>query len=120
MTFKSALEIDCGLRYMYDSLCIMSSCGRKMLLDSDLMTTKSDIDAYYLRLNDIYSKNCSQIAHKLMLLKDIHNTLSRLSDGTTLDDIELFEVKHLAILSSQIRTLLVELNITAIELPQLD
>ena len=120
MTFKSALEIDCGLRYMYDSLCIMSSCGRKMLLDSNMMTTKSDIDAYYTRLNDIYSKNCSQIAHKLMCLKDIHNTLNRLGDGTTLDDIELFEVKHLAILSSQIRALLGELNITAIELPQLD
>lgn len=119
MTFKSALEIDCGLRYMYDSLCIMSSCGRKMLLESDMMTTKSDIDAYYHRLNDIYSKNCSQIAHKLMTLKDIHNTLSRLGDGTTLDDIELFEVKHLAILSSQIRALLIELNINAVELPEL-
>lgn len=120
MTFKSALEIDCGLRYMYDSLCIMSSCGRKMLLSSDMMTTKSDIEAYYGRLNDIYKHDCSKIAHKLMYLKDIHNTLSRLSDGSTLDDIELFEVKHLAILSSQIRNMLTEQNIAAITLPQLD
>lgn len=120
MTFKSALEIDCGLRYMYDSLCIMSSCGRKMLLSSDMMTTKSDIEAYYGRLNDIYKHDCSKIAHKLMYLKDIHNTLSRLSDGSTLDDIELFEVKHLAILSSQIHNMLTEQNIEAITLPQLD
>ena len=120
MTFKSALEIDCGLRYMYDSLCIMSSCGRKMLLSSDMMSTKSDIEAYYGRLNDIYKHDCSKIAHKLMYLKDIHNTLSRLSDGSTLDDIELFEVKHLAILSSQIRNMLTEQNIAAITLPQLD
>ncbi|MBR5002670.1 MAG: DNA mismatch repair protein MutS [Bacteroidaceae bacterium] len=120
MTFKSALEIDCGLRYMYDSLCIMSSCGRKMLLSSDMMTTKSDIEAYYGRLNDIYKHDCLKIAHKLMYLKDIHNTLSRLSDGSTLDDIELFEVKHLAILSSQIRNMLTEQNIEAITLPQLD
>ena len=120
MTFKSALEIDCGLRYMYNSLCIMSSCGRKMLLSSDMMTTKSDIEAYYGRLNDIYKHDCSKIAHKLMYLKDIHNTLSRLSDGSTLDDIELFEVKHLAILSSQIRNMLTEQNIAAITLPQLD
>lgn len=120
MTFKSALEIDCGLRYMYDSLCIMSSCGRKMLLSSDMMSTKSDIEAYYGRLNDIYKHDCSKIAHKLMYLKDIHNTLSRLSDGSTLDDIELFEVKHLAILSSQIRDMLTEQNITAITLSQLD
>ena len=120
MTFKSALEIDCGLRYMYDSLCIMSSCGRKMLLSSDMMTTMSDIEAYYGRLNDIYKHDCSKIAHKLMYLKDIHNTLSRLSDGSTLDDIELFEVKHLAILSSQIRNMLTEQNIAAITLPQID
>ena len=46
MTFKSALEIDCGLRYMYDSLCIMSSCGRKMLLSSDMMTTTADSMTY--------------------------------------------------------------------------
>lgn len=120
MTFKSALEIDCGLRFMYDSLCIMSSCGRKMLLASDMMTTKSEIDAYYDRLNDIYSKECSKIAHKLMSLKDIHNTLSRLNDGTTLDDIELFEIKHLALLSLQTRQLLIELGINAVELPQLN
>ena len=105
MTFKSALEIDCGLRYMYDSLCIMSSCGRKMLLAREMMTTESEVDAYYSRLKNILDKNCSQIAHKLMYLKDIHNTLSRLADGTTLDDIELFEIKHLAILSAHLTQL---------------
>lgn len=119
MTFKSALEIDCGLRYMYDSLCIMSSCGRKMLLAREMMTTESEVDAYYSRLKNILDKNCSQIAHKLMYLKDIHNTLSRLAHGTTLDDIELFEIKHLAILSAQIGNMLTEQDITAVTLPQL-
>ena len=120
MTFKFALDIDCGLRYMYDTLDIMSPCGRKMLLQSEMMTTKRELDFHYRRLNEIYDKDCSKIAHKLMCIKDIHNTLSRLSDGSTLDDIELFEVKHLAILSSQIRNMLTEQNIEAITLPQLD
>ncbi len=120
MNFKSALEIDCGLRYMYDSLCIMSSCSRKMLLAREIMTSESEIDAYYSRLKNIFDKNCSKIVHKLMYLKDIHNTLNRLADGATLDDIELFEVKHLAILSSEIRYMLNEQNITAVTLPQLN
>lgn len=120
MTFKSALEIDCGIRYMYDSLCINSSCGRKKLLESKMMTTTSEINSYYCRLNDIHHKDCSKIAHALMSLKDIHNTLSRLNGGTTLDDIELFEIKHLAMLSTQIRNMIIEQHITAIELPALD
>ena len=120
MTFKSALEIDCGLRFMYDSLCIMSSCGRKMLLDSNMMTTRIDIDNYYSRLRNIHHQEYSKITHELMYLKDIHNTLSRLNDGVTLDDIELFEVKHLALLSMRIKKLIDEKGITAIELPVLN
>ena len=89
MTFKSALDIDCGIRYMYDTLEIMSPCGRKMLLAGEMMTSKRELDFYYRRLNEIYDKDCTRIAHKLMCLKDIQNTLGRLQEGTVLDDIEL-------------------------------
>ncbi|MBQ6573734.1 MAG: DNA mismatch repair protein MutS [Bacteroidales bacterium] len=120
MTFKSALEIDCGLRFMYDTLDIISPCGRKMLLEGEMMTTKREIDFHYRRLNEIYDKDCTKIAHKLMCLKDIHTTLSRLENGTVLDDIELFEVKYLAIVSSEVLVLLQEQNIVAVGLPHLE
>lgn len=119
MTFKSALEIDCGLRFMYDTLDIISPCGRKMLLEGEMMTTKREIDFHYRRLNEIYDKDCTKIAHKLMCLKDIHTTLSRLENGAVLDDIELFEVKYLAIVSSEVLALLQEQNIVAVGLPHL-
>ena len=119
MTFKSALEIDCGLRFMYDTLDIISPCGRKMLLEGEMMTTKREIDFHYRRLNEIYDKDCTKIAHKLMCLKDIHTTLNRLDSGTVLDDIELFEVKYLAIVSSEVLELLQEQNIVAVGLPHL-
>lgn len=119
MTFKSALEIDCGLRFMYDTLDIISPCGRKMLLEGEMMTTKREIDFHYRRLNEIYDKDCTKIAHKLMCLKDIHTTLGRLENGTVLDDIELFEVKYLAIVSSEVLALLQEQNIVAVGLPHL-
>ena len=95
MTFKSALDIDCGIRYMFETLDIMSPCGRKMLLESRMMTTKRELDFHYRRLNEIYDKDCTQIANKLMCLKDIQTTISRLESGTVLDDIEFFEIKYL-------------------------
>ena len=119
MTFKSALDIDCGLRYMYDTLDIMSPCGRKMLLQSEMMTTKRELDFHYRRLNEIYDKDCAKIAHKLMCIKDIQTTLDRLASGAVLDDIELFEVKYLAIVSSEVLALLQEQNIVAVGLPHL-
>ena len=120
MTFKSALEIDCGLRYMYDTLEVISPCGRKMLLGSEMMTGKREIDYYYSKLNEIYYRDCTRIANKLMCLKDIQNTLSRLAGGAVLDDIELFEVKYLAIVSGEVFQLLEELNIKAVRLPNLE
>ena len=119
MTFKSALDIDCGLRYMYDTLDIMSPCGRKMLLQSQMMTTKRELDFHYRRLNEIYDKDCTKIAHKLMCIKDIQTTLERLASGVVLDDIELFEVKYLAIVSGEVLQLLHEQKIVAVGLPQL-
>lgn len=119
MTFKSALDIDCGLRYMYDTLDIMSPCGRKMLLSGEMMTSKRELDFHYRRLNEIYDKDCTRIANKLMCIKDIHNTLSRLESGAVLDDIELFEVKYLAIVSGEIKELLEQQNILAVGLPVL-
>lgn len=119
MTFKSALDIDCGLRYMYDTLDIMSPCGRKMLLEGEMMSTKRELDFHYRRLNEIYDKDCTKIAHKLMCIKDIHATLERLSSGAVLDDIELFEVKYLAIVSGEVKQLLDEQRIIAVGLPAL-
>lgn len=120
MTFKSALDIDCGLRYMYETLDLMSPCGRKMLLESVMMQTKRELDFHYRRLNEIYDKDCSKIALKLMCLKDIHNTLGRLEQGAVLDDIEFFEVKYLAIVSGEVLDLLEEQKIIAVGLPHLE
>lgn len=119
MTFKSALDIDCGIRYMFETLDIMSPCGRKMLLESQMMTTKRELDFHYRRLNEIYDKDCTQIANKLMCLKDIQTTVSRLESGIVLDDIEFFEIKYLSIVSGEVKQLLEQQRIIAVGLPEL-
>ena len=83
------------------------------------MTSKRELDFYYRRLNEIYDKDCTRIANKLMCIKDIHNTLGRLENGAVLDDIELFEVKYLAMVSGEVKELLDEQNILAVGLPVL-
>lgn len=119
MTFKSVLDIDCGIRYMYDNLELNSSCARKMLLESEMMTSKREIDVYYGKLNELYNKDFKAISLKLMCLKDISTTLKRLAGGIVLDDIELFEVKYLAMISQDVRNLLAEQKITAVNLHDL-
>ena len=94
MTFKSVLDIDCGIRFMYDNLELNSSCARKMLLESRMMTSKRELDIYYGKLNALYNKDFKAISSKLMCLKDIATTIRRLVGGIVLDDIELFEIKY--------------------------
>ncbi len=119
MTFKSVLDIDCGIRFMYDNLELNSSCARKMLLESGMMTSKRDIDVYYGKLNELYNKEFKAISLKLMCLKDISTTIKRLAAGVVLDDIELFEIKYLSMLSCDVRKLLQEQKISAVNLQDL-
>ncbi|MBR5855901.1 MAG: DNA mismatch repair protein MutS [Bacteroidales bacterium] len=119
MTFKSVLDIDCGIRFMYDNLGLNSSCARKMLLETPMMTSKREIDLHYAKLNQLFNKNLVPIANKLMCLKDIENTIKRVAGGIVLDDIELFEIKYLAMIARDVRLLLQEQKITAVNLPDL-
>ncbi|MBQ7999063.1 MAG: hypothetical protein IJ296_07055 [Bacteroidales bacterium] len=104
---------------MYEDLELNSSCARKMLLESEMMTSKREIDVYYGKLNELYTKDFKAISLKLMCLKDIHTTIKRLGAGVVLDDIELFEIKYLAMISQDVRKLLLEQRITAVNLPDL-
>lgn len=119
MTFKSVLDIDCGIRFMYDTLEVNSSCARKMLLESEMMHDKREIDFYYSKLNELYNKDFKAISNKLMCLKDIETTIKRVGAGIVLDDIELFEIKYLAMTSQDVRALLQQQHISAVNLPDL-
>ena len=119
MTFKSILDIDCGIRFIYDNLQLNSSCARKMLLESQMMTAKREIDIYYSKLNQLFNKNLTPLANKLMCLKDIETTIKRVAAGIVLDDIELFEIKYLAMISRDVLALMKEQKITAVNLPDL-
>ncbi|MBQ2853554.1 MAG: hypothetical protein IJE76_09280 [Bacteroidales bacterium] len=129
MQLRKLIDSPCGLRFILDVLCTHSSYSRKLLLESTMMHDRESIEKSYSVLKEFYhvvenddNKNAIQtLQFKLCKLKDINNTISRLSSSTVIDDIELYEVKSLALLSADVKNILEKLNlINVIEIPTLD
>ena len=128
MQLKNVIESPCGLRFMLDELELQSGFARRWLLDSEMMTSEQEIAASYdvLRhfvdfVGSIEPSYLNTLLFRLQGVKDIRTTIKNLRQQSTLDDIELFEVKHLAILSTEVVKLLKEHNLdAAVEIPPLD
>lgn len=127
--FKRILDIPCGIRYMYSTLNLYSSLSSTMLLESKMETDIDKISQLYSNLSEFKSLMKQggelfilkdKIAIQLSHLKDIRNSLKRIAEGSVADDIELFEIKSLALINQQIRALLKEITINAITLPDLE
>lgn len=105
MKFREIVESPCGIRYLFDGLRLQSGYARKVLLDKEMMTSASDIDKAYAALRtwlgqvDRDRRHVEDIRFRLQGLRDISGTLASLAGGAVLDEIELFEVKHLAMLA---------------------
>ena len=105
MKFREIVESPCGIRYLFDELRLQSGYARKVLLDRDMMTDAAQIDAAYASLraySDLVKndrRRVEDIRFRLQGLREITGTLSSLADGAMLDEIELFEIKHLAMLA---------------------
>ena len=129
MQLRKLIDSPCGLRFILDELCTHSSYSRKLLLESTMMHDRESIEKSYSVLKEFHhvvenddNKNAIQtLQFKLCKLKDINNTISRLTSSTVIDDIELYEVKSLALLSADVKNILEKLNlINVIEIPTLD
>ena len=113
---------------MLDQLELQSGFARRWLLDSSMMTSDGDITRCYdvlHRFFDFVEKvdktRLDTLLFKLQGLKDIRTTIKNLHNHATLDDIELFEVKHLAILATDVARLLHEQDMDrVVEIPALD
>ena len=113
MQLKNVIESPCGLRYMLDQLELQSGYARRWLLDAPLMTDAEEIAAAYdvlHRFNDFVAQvdktYIDTLLFKLQGLKDIRTTIKNLHNQAVLDDIELFEIKHLAILATDVAGLM--------------
>ena len=98
---------------MLDKLELQSGFARRWLLDSSMMTTSEEIAAAYdvlrsfTRFTDEVEKTfIDTLQFRLQGLKDIRTTIRNLRQRAVLDDIELFEVKQLALLATDVNKLL--------------
>lgn len=129
MQLRKLIDSPCGLRFMIDNLCTHSSYSRKIMLESTMMYDRYSIENTYSVMKEFYevikndeNKNVIQsLQFKLCNLKDINHTISRLATSVVIDDIELYEVKSLALLSADVKNILEKISLDKIiEIPNLD
>lgn len=97
---RDVIDSPCGLRFMFEELPLSSGCSRSFMLNGNMSGSKEEITALYASLRDFLpvaeNENLTGLLHlRLCTLKDIGRSLDRISAGNMVDDIELFEVKHL-------------------------
>ena len=108
MKFREIVESPCGIRYLFDELGLQSGYARKVLLDREMMIDSDQIDAAYARLRTYFNlvvsdrRRVEDMRFRLQGLRDISGTLSALAEGATLDEIEFFEIKHMAMLAEKL------------------
>lgn len=128
MQLKNVIDSPCGLRFMLDKLELQSGFARRWLLDSPMMVRDEEIAASYDVLHrfdtfvgQVDKTHLDTVLFKLQGLKDIRTTIKNLHNQAVLDDIELFEVKHLAILATDVNKLLMQHDMDGVvEIPTLD
>ena len=114
---------------MVDELQLQSSYGRSRLLQSPFMTDRGEIEKALGRLEDCFrtlyvdgdgkaSSALASLKHRLMCLRDISGTLDRLSRDVVLDDVDLFEIKYLALLAGNVAKDVKALGL-AVDIPDL-
>ena len=113
---------------MLDQLELQSGFARRWLLDSTMMTRTEEIAESYdvlhrfdTFIHQVDKTHIDTLLFKLQGLKDIRTTIKNLHNQAVLDDIELFEVKHLAILATDVTKLLGQHGMAnVVSIPSLD
>lgn len=111
MEFKEALNQIGGLREMAGKLNLLTAVGRRVLNASEWLVDPVEINALLDEIEEAvrtienaeYAGQIEIINLRLMNVRDIPNTISRLNVGETLDEVELFELKGLAVISKKLR-----------------
>lgn len=129
MKLKSILDSLFGFRYMFEDLDLSSSLSRTILMESHLLIDKNEIESVIAemkmalsaidRLSSQELTDLRFFKHKLCDLRDIRGTLSRLSSGEVMDDTDLFEIKNLILINSDLSQLIKRLHLSWFVLPDL-
>ena len=126
MKIKELIKQDAGFQYVIDSMEFMSSAGRRAMLNSEFSTDADALEGEWNRLqaaidamqNADTKRSYTDLRHCLMQLHDLQGTLASLGSHTTLNEVELFEIKNLSHISTAAAKAIAELGLSpALPLP---
>ena len=128
MRLSEAIKQYSGLKHIVDSLELLSAPGRRLLMEQEMIVSPhsikkslEDIKQFSRWMNEEADmKDVQKIEHLLMKLHDIFRTLENLSKGNVIDDIELFEIKSLTLLSEEVRGIIASSELKFLSLPNLN
>ena len=108
MKIKDLIKQDPGFHFVVDNMELMSSAGRRAMLDEEFATDAATLAARWAMLQRVAdavaaddSRAYNDLRHCLMQLHDLHGTLAALEGHQVLNEVELFEIKLLAYLGTK-------------------
>lgn len=117
---KNIMQESKGFRFVIDQLELNSAPGRKLLMNELFITEKNAINSKLDDLENIIilyksdnNKLFNSISAMLSDFRDIENTIINLKNKHILNDIQLFEIKHFALLYSEINKFFNELKLNS-------
>lgn len=129
MKIKELIKQDAGFQYIIDSMEFMSAAGRRKALNTEFSTDAKSLYTEWQRLAKAvaatleykYKKPYIDLRHCLMCLHDLQGTLTSLANHNPLNEVELFEIKNLAMLCRTAKSGIDGLGLSdEIPLPNLD
>ncbi len=126
-TLRNAKDKVSGLRFIIDQLDLKTGLGNRFLMAQPFLVSENQLETEFAAIEECVvllkdkskSKFLQILEIKLDHIKDIQNTIKRVSASAILDDVELFEIKSFAIFSQEISALNIELNLSFLKLPNL-
>ncbi|MDL2330903.1 DNA mismatch repair protein MutS [Odoribacter sp. OttesenSCG-928-A06] len=116
MQFKDALIHIKGFRFIAEHIPLSSSAGRRLLYETPFTTDREELEKVYDKIEQVIRWEARKNVG-LQHLRDIRGTLNNLSVGYVLGDIDLFEIKELALLSLGVRSQLLADKLTVVNIP---
>ncbi|TVQ07174.1 MAG: hypothetical protein EA361_18730 [Bacteroidetes bacterium] len=120
--------MDMGVRWFFENLELSSSFSGQVLREQTMVVDAHEIKGQYQRLevfcqitapDGAWQGKVSRLQSYLGQLRDIRQSLSSLGQSHTPDDIELFEIKSLAIINEGMRPWVNDLRLENLLLPDL-
>lgn len=109
MKIKDLIKQDPGFQYVVDEMELMSSAGRRRMLDEEFVADPSALECRWALLQKVdatvadaaNSRAHNDLRHCLMQLHDVQGTLAALAGHQVLGEVDLFEIKNLAYLGGK-------------------